>query len=417
MVEPGNVVEVESYRNLFEQYVAAGVVHSLDTVRRDRQRVSEEVRVQAWHLLSFALRTPRAWPVTATLLLELSPKMQQAGYREQWLAYLEEGLVYSRAAGDGLRTAALELEVGELLRHLGRLDAAQTYFDTALEAFTAAGDTIQMGAAKVCLANLACIRERWLPALDLCHEVLAAILDLHFVRARALFVAAGAYDRLHDEGQAEQLYAESQAAWEELGETRWAALCLQNRAWLANQRGENRVARALCGEAIATFIELGALHSQAVVHQDWGIIDYLDGNLQAALLHYQEAEKIFRRLGDVRYLAMVCNNIGLVYRAERQWDDAEIYYDEGIELHRELGGVLARISMDSGRGKLWLDRGNATKALAHFDQLLADLQATEKNAEHRRLYAEMTEYRRQAAAALGSPAADTPVSEENREAG
>ena len=139
--------------------------------------------------------------------------------------------------------------------------------------------------------------------------------------------------------------------------------------------------------------------------------------MQAALLHYQEAEKIFRRLGDVRYLAMVCNNIGLVYRAEQKWDDAEICYDESVRIYRELGAVLARINIDSGRGKLWLDRGDATKALAHFDRLLADLQATEKNAEHRRLYAEITEYRRQAAAALGSPAAGSPVSEENWEAG
>ena len=401
MVEPGNVAEVESYRNLFEQYVAAGVVHSLDTVRQDRLRVSEDVRVQAWHLLSFALRTPRAWPVTATLLLELSPKMQQAGYREQWLVYLEEGLVYSRTAGDALRTAALELEVGELQRHLGRLDEAQSCFDAALHTFAAAGSIVQTGAAKVCMANLAYLRERWLLALDLCHEVLATILDSHFVRARALFVAAGAYDRLHEEGQAEQFYAESQAAWEELGEQRWAALCLQNRAWLASQRGENSPARALCARALATFVDLGALHGQAVVHQDWGIIEYLDGNIQAALLRYQEAEKIFRRLGDILYLAMVCNNIGLVYRAERKWDEAEACYAESVGIYRELGTVLARINIESGRGKLWLERGDAAKALAHFDRLLVDLQTTEKSAEHRRLYTEITEYRRQAAAALG----------------
>ena len=270
MVDPANVVEVESYRDLFEQYVAAGVVQSLDTVRRDRQRVSEEVRVQAWHLLSFALRTPRAWPVTATLLLELSPKMQQAGYREQWLAYLEAGLVYSSNAGDALRTAALELEVGELQRHLGRLDAAQTCFDAARHTFAAAGDIVQTGAAKVCLANLAYLRERWPLALDLCGEVLAAILDLHFVRARALFVAANTHNSLHEEEEAERLFIESQAAWEELGEPQWAALCLQNRAWLASRRGENHLARTLCAEALATFVDLGALHSQAVVHQDLG---------------------------------------------------------------------------------------------------------------------------------------------------
>ena len=339
MVDPANVVEVESYRDLFEQYVAAGVVQSLDTVRRDRQRVSEEVRVQAWHLLSFALRTPRAWPVTATLLLELSPKMQQAGYREQWLAYLEAGLVYSSNAGDALRTAALELEVGELQRHLGRLDAAQTCFDAARHTFAAAGDIVQTGAAKVCLANLAYLRERWPLALDLCGEVLAAILDLHFVRARALFVAANTHNSLHEEEEAERLFIESQAAWEELGEPQWAALCLQNRAWLASRRGENHLARRSAPRRSPPLWTLVRSTARPSYIRIWGIIDYLDGDMQAALLHYQEAEKIFRRLGDVLYVAMMCNNMGLVYRAEQKWDEAEACYAESVRIYRELGAV------------------------------------------------------------------------------
>ena len=326
--------------------------------------------------------------------------MQQAGYREQWLAYLEEGLVYSSNAGDALRTAALELEVGELQRHLGRLDAAQTCFDTARHTFAAAGDIVQTGAAKVCLANLAYLRERWLLALDLCGEVLAAILDLHFVRPRSVCGRRRIRSPARRSTGGSTLCGVA-GCLGRAGGTALGCLVPAEPGMAGKPAWRKRPGFALCAQALATFVDLGALHSQAVVRQDWGIIEYLDGNMQAALLRYQEAEKIFRRLGDILYLAMVCNNIGLVYRAERKWEEAEAYYAESVGIYRELGTVLARINIDSGRGKLWLERGEAAKALAHFDRLLVSLQTTEKSAEHRRLYTEITEYHRQAAAALG----------------
>ncbi len=394
------MVEEPSYYSLFEQYIAAGMEHSLQSVEADRYRVPEEVRVQAWHLLSFALRTPRAWPVTANLLLALSPKMQQAGFREQWLAYLEQGLLCSYAAGDHQSTAALQVEIGELLRHLGRLAEAKDYFGQALHTFESAGNLLQSAAAKVCLANLAILQEEWSLALEMCNEVLETVLEPHFVRARALFVAADASTYFHEDTEAEQLYSQSQTMWEVLGEPRWAALSLQNRAWLAGKRGDFALARSFYSQVLATFIELEALHGQAIVQMDLGIIEYFDNNFQAALILYQEAERIFRRLNDVRYLAMVCSNIALVFRSSQRWDEAETYYAESVRLLRELGGVLARINTDIGRGKLWLDRGNATKALAHFEQLLVELQQTESNAEHQRLYQEICEYRQQAVAKL-----------------
>jgi tetratricopeptide (TPR) repeat protein len=394
-----------AYGALFARYLEAGLQRSLAQVAEDPHKVADAVRSQAWHLLSFALRSPAAWPLAADLLLALSPKMVQAGYREQWLAYLEQGLACSREAGDTQIAAALQLEIGEVLRHLGRLAPAEACFQDALATFTAAGDTVQAAAAQVCLANLLVLQEKWTQALALCDQALAAVPEVHPVRARALFVAADACTYLHNNSQAERLFEQSQSLWLQLKETRWAALSLQNMAWLASKRGDIVSARALSHRALDAFVSVNALHSQAVALMDLGIIEYVAGNYAIALVKLQRSEQIFQQLYDIRYLAMVYSNIGLTYRAVHQWNAAEEYYARSVRLLCELGGTLARINIDIARGKLWLERGEASKAITHFQQLLIELRSTERNAEHDRLYQELCEYRALATRQLSTQAA------------
>jgi tetratricopeptide (TPR) repeat protein len=394
------VTEDARYGTLFAHYLAQGLEHSLTQVQADPYKTPEEVRGQAWHLLSFALRTPGAWPLAADLLLALSPKMLQAGYREQWLHYLEEGLACARDTGDERTAAALLLEIGELLRHLGRLPAAEVCFQDALGVFAAAGDTEQAAAAQVCLANLAFLREEWANATAGCQEALALVPDVHPVRARAWFLMANMKTFLAEYNDADHLFLCAQEVWEKSRQLHWVTLCQQNRAWLAAQRGDTDLARQLFSAALADFRALNNLHSQGVVFLDWGIVEYSDNKFAAALDLYHNAEKIFRKLNDVRYLAMTCNNIGLLHRQRGQWVLAEPYYVESISLWRELGTVLARISAESGLARLLWARGDARQALALYERLLAELAQTERNAEHRRLYRELCDYKEQALANL-----------------
>lgn len=386
---------------LFEQYIAAGLAYSLLEVQANGDHLPEHVRIQACHLLSFALRVPPCWPAARSLLLALDPPMQSAGYREPWLGYLLKGLACAEQAGDWPSAAQLHLAAGELQRHLGHYGVAEAHFHAALALSQAAGDLLPAAAAQVGLANLALLREEWDVALGLCQDVLGHVSAAHAVRARALFVAAGVHASCHQDDEAERLYRQAEAVWETVDSPRWVALCRQNQARMAARRGEHGAARSLYRGAHAIFNSLGVPHSLAVVQMNWGIVEYMDGDLPAALALYQEAEAIFRRLQDRRYLAMICNNIGLLYRHAIQWQAAEAYYAESIHLWRELGATLARISVEIDLGKLWLDCGEAQQALRCFRQLLAELHQTERDAEHRRLYAELQDYTAQALAQGG----------------
>jgi tetratricopeptide (TPR) repeat protein len=395
-----------AYGALFARYLEAGLQRSLAQVAEDPHKVADAVRSQAWHLLSFALRSPAAWPLAADLLLALSPKMVQAGYREQWLAYLEQGLACSREAGDTQTAAALQLEIGEVLRHLGRLAPAEACFQDALATFTAAGATVQAAAAQVCLANLLVLQEKWTQALALCDQALSAVPEVHPVRARALFVAADAFAAQQEDDQASNMYRESQQHWSSLGELRWVALCMHNLAWLAANRGDYRSAHKYYKDASEQFAQLDALHSQAVVSLDWGIMEYLASNYSEAAIHYRHAEKVFRQLNDTRYLAMACNNLGLLYLNQDDLQTAQFYYCESVRLWHKLGATLARINVEIGLAHIMLSHGDAQQAAKYLDQLQSELAHTERNQEHRRLYQEICNFRSQATAALWRHAAN-----------
>jgi tetratricopeptide (TPR) repeat protein len=385
---------------VFEQYITAGLAYSLQQVGTG-DSLPEEVRAQACHLLSFALRAPQSWPATRELLLALDPPMQRAGYREQWLGYLQGGLACAEGIGDQSAAARLHQATGELLRHLGQYGSAETHFAQALAQAEAMGYTLQAAAVKVDLGNLALLREQWEAALRWCQEALDAAPAPHRVGARALFVMAGVHAARLEDAAADSLYRQSEAVWQVLGNRRWVALCRQNQARLAARRGDHESARSLYQAAYATFESLDIPYNQAIVKMNWGIVEYTDGNLGAALALYQEAETIFRRLNDRRHLAMTCNNIGLLYRDKRQWQEAEAYYVESIQLWRQLGATLARISVEIALGNVWLERGNPEQALPYFQQLLSELRQTERNAEHRRLYTELQDYTAQAVAQCG----------------
>ena len=85
---------------MFQDYIRAGVQASLARVQAVEHTLPELDRQQAWHLLSFALDLPEVWDETRALLLALAPKMEQAGFRMEWLVYLMEGHRRSQTYAD-----------------------------------------------------------------------------------------------------------------------------------------------------------------------------------------------------------------------------------------------------------------------------------------------------------------------------
>src|SRR5688500_9925781 len=80
------------YPALFRAYVLRGLQHVLACVRATADLLADDVREEALHTLSFALRLDDAWPLVRDLLLAMAPKLEQVGYRDDWILYLVKGV-------------------------------------------------------------------------------------------------------------------------------------------------------------------------------------------------------------------------------------------------------------------------------------------------------------------------------------
>ena len=95
-----------NFAALFDQYTIRSVAHALVRIKSSGEESLPEIEQRfALHVLAFGLPLSSAWPATYHLLMALVPHLEKAGWRDEWLAYLEQGMspkpTDERCAGRG----------------------------------------------------------------------------------------------------------------------------------------------------------------------------------------------------------------------------------------------------------------------------------------------------------------------------
>jgi hypothetical protein len=70
------------HQQIFQEFVISGLRHC---TARATAGVPDDLRGQAWLLLSYGLRLPAAWPAARDLVLALAPHLELTPAREAWL--------------------------------------------------------------------------------------------------------------------------------------------------------------------------------------------------------------------------------------------------------------------------------------------------------------------------------------------
>ena len=123
------------YPAIFRGYIVRNTQDILARVQQAGAILPPAEREQALHTLSYALKLPEAWPDTRTLLLTMAPKMEQAGYRDEWMPYLAQGIQQSQYLDDIEAEAALHLQLGMLYQLRGKYKEAHLHLVTSAEEF------------------------------------------------------------------------------------------------------------------------------------------------------------------------------------------------------------------------------------------------------------------------------------------
>jgi len=361
------------YADLFKLYIVQSAESTLATLAADVAADWDEAHERALHILSFSLALPAAWPTTRELLLQLAPKMEQAGHRDDWLPYLERGVTRSQAQADPLAEAELARFMGELFRLRSKFDLARQWLERSVTIFTTLGADQGQASALNELAFVAWQQHYYDEAEALAQRALTR-LDANDPERATCFSRLGlvAID-LRQWPEAEQYHRTALEIRMKQGDQRKIAWSLQNIGDAL--RGQRKYIEAVeyYEKAITILEAVKDKANVANVQVNLGIAFSLAGQSDKALKAYSLAEHAYKNLHDRGTLARVYNNQGIEYLLLQQWQEAQERFLACIELHREVGDTSFRLNALDGLGLAYFHQKLFAEAIAAFELILAEL--------------------------------------------
>lgn len=361
------------YPALFRQYVVRSVAATHAAVAAQPLALADEPREQALHVLSFALKLAEAWPATRDLLLLLAPKMEQAGYRDDWIPYLERGVALSQAQDDRRAEGELCLYLGELLRLRSKFELARQWLNTSIATFTALGENQGQARALNQLAYVAWQQHHYDEAESLAQCALT-LLDEDDIERATCFSRLGlvAIDQQQWE-EAEHYHRDALRIRQKYDDQRKIAWSLQNLGYALRGQGKYQGAIDYYKQAIAILKDIQDIANCANVQINLGIVYWLAEQPAKALEVYALAEYILGKIHDMYNLAAVLNNKGLCYLALHDWGQAEHAFLSSISLFQQISDINLRLNVLDGLGLAYLGQNKYDKAGTIFQSALDEL--------------------------------------------
>lgn len=384
MVDPNALFDrmtVNAARLALEKVQATGTDTANGTV-------PEEVRRQAWHTLSLALDREPAWPQVRELLLALAPKMEIAGFRHEWIPFLDAGIERSQERNDPPVTAELLLQRGYLFLRMREFARAETDLRAAATTFQALGKPRRQS---VCLQRLAMnsyFQEKLEGVEPLLAEAAALLAEgdpewayCHFVRGilaenrLAWEKASGHFQRGLDVATIHQDLRLMGLCRFNLGRMRLNSY-MYHLDELSPEEGAARCQEALghLQQAKPLLQQAGDVHNLASLLYVMGLTySYLQES-EAALAQYAQAEPVAAQLSDADSLGWIHHNRALEYRKLNRLKDAELSLEQAIGIWQRLGRAYARRLSQEVLGLVYLQEGRLAETVQLYTELRAELE-------------------------------------------
>ena len=364
--------------SLFRTYIIRIAENALERIQAAGVALpSEEDRDLALTILDYAFKLPDAWPQTSALLTALAPKMEQAGFRYEWMTILDEGIRSSQKQGDLATEAELRLQKGILQQLLNDYDGACEQYRLSESRFAALGD--QRGRARVWnrMASVMRRRKELADAENYARAALETFAEYDPERGYSLLVLGTiAYDRQCWD-RAVSFFEQSLQLLKMSGNERFMAWVHTNLGLTLWRQEDLQEARSHLIHAITLFENIGDPIHQAVARMNLGNIYIALALPQRALDCYLQAEPIFRQAGDRQRQAMVYNNIGKAHREVGKSGDAIPALQHSIKLWRTLNNPTRLANALDGLGLAYLEQSCYKSAQGVFQEMIGLLPAIE----------------------------------------
>ncbi|MGB0387955.1 MAG: tetratricopeptide repeat protein [Ardenticatenaceae bacterium] len=381
-VSTGNSI----YQNLFLAGIMRSVKYDLGRIQQVRITLPPDLRRQTVHTLDFALKVEGAWPATSELLVSAAPHMEQAGYREDWMGYLQQGIQQSQKLEDRQKEAELRLFLGEMHQYQAQYDDARREFERSIAYFQEVGQAHDHARALNSLANVARLERHFDEATQLVEKALTLAKEAKEEQAHSYFVlGAMAFDQRAWQN-AHSFFERSLVLWQASDNPRMMAWGLSNvglALWRLNKYEE---AIACYKRAIKQFERIQDPVHQAVASMNLGIVYFQLQRLSDALDLYLEAEPTFRDTQERVRVAMVNNNKGMAYQKLEQWHNAEHAYRFSMDQWQKIGNISALVNVMDNLGLLYSEQGLVDQAITTFSDALNSLAQIKDDPNHDHLF-------------------------------
>ncbi|PWB77273.1 MAG: hypothetical protein C3F07_02400 [Anaerolineales bacterium] len=237
---------------------------------------------------------------------------------------------------DDKEKAQIHLKRGEVLDLIGKLEEAETDYQTALELATI--DVTLKASAQLALGSMKHQRGDYVSALDFLTRAEEAYIELDdkMGLSRVLLLMGMVYTNKGKHEQARETYNEALRLAREAGDPSRTAAALNKLGILAYIQGNYTAAQAFYEESLALRREMGHKSGIASSLGNLGIIANRQGDYAAARASFEENLALRREMGDKWGAAAYTFNIGMVAQAQSDNATARALYEECLVLCEEM---------------------------------------------------------------------------------
>jgi tetratricopeptide (TPR) repeat protein len=369
------------YRAVFKRHIVKQTQIVLARVQKQATPLLPlSILEQALLILDYSLHLPEAWPNTRKLLLTMVSKLEQAGYRDEWMPYLEQGIRLSQQLDDGEAQAELHLQLGILYQLRSKYEEARLHFEESAKGYESINASFNKARALNRLAYVARMQRRFEEAISLVETVHLSLTEADEERAFGYYVLGLVTLDQRNWQQAVNYSRQAYELWQPANNWRMIGRSLLCRGVALQELKQYSEAINVDEQAITLFERSRDTFFKAIAQMNLGIVYKNLEQPQRALALYLSAERIFRQVQDQYHLGLVTHNMGLSYRKLGQWAKAKAAYQQSIELKQKLGNIALLVDDMDGLALVYLAEGNLEKARSIFQEAMIRLTQIEDDA-------------------------------------
>ena len=362
------------YGPVFARYLAGALRQSLEQVTAHRYTVPDDVRVQAWHILRLTLDVDALWEQTSQLLIELAPRMEMAGFRQDWIPFLEAGIGRSEVLEDRLSQASQLYYLGQLYRMMGQYNQASVYLLKSESIYLALGE--ENGQALVLneRAHMAFEQGKYPTTKILAKRALELFDERHSERAMSHYHLGHLAEEYFELTEARKHYKTALNIRYSHDDKRWIAGGLRNLGIIYTAEKRHDKAINSFEKAIQIHNTLSDPAREINTLISFGIVLHDTKRYDDAIACYLDAKRICEQLSSPDSLAMIYNNLGMTYKEMRRWQDAIESANFSIKLRGHTQNPFKLANAMDTLGEIYMDKNEYQDALNVYGEALKLIQ-------------------------------------------